>query len=296
MFESFTEIFFLQVRAALWCPSALFCWTWLQQQHDDATVHHIKISMQSMTLEMFRQLFFSYQTWMLFAQGHFGKGACSGLYNQLVRCIVQKKKKALTGTGRGHSLSRHGGPSVYPVTAQCFMGNVVIASWPAYTGLNKLEWLSEATNLKIKMRHMRGSWCKNLHVGWQASRLGRKKGRLTLKIYKRGENMQNPWKITLLSSRFCSASFPVLSRISTFLGWEMSVCRSMTRPLLLPLHAERASKSSVLLSEEPSTGQKTPQNFCLGLAGLSEPMLLKKAGTSSAVDMPCGREVLSPGV
>lgn len=94
-------------------------------------------------------------------------------------------------------------------------------------------------------------------------------------------------KITLLSSRFCRASFPVLSLISTFLGWEMSVCRSMTRPSLLPLHPERAPKSSVLLSEEPSTGQNTPQNFCLGLDGLSEPMLLKKSGTSPAVDMPC---------
>lgn len=104
---------------------------------------------------------------------------------------------------------------------------------------------------------------------------------------------QNREKITLLSSRFCSASFPVISRISTFLGCEMSVCRSMTRSLLLPRHAESASKSSVLLSEEPSTGQKTPQNFCRGLAGLSEPMLLKKAGTSPAVDMPCRRHVLS---
>lgn len=66
----------------------------------------------------------------------------------------------------------------------------------------------------------------------------------------------------------------------------MSVCRSMTRPSLRPLHADSASKSSVLLSEEPSTGQNTPQNFCRGLAGLSEPMLLKKAGTSPAVDMP----------
>lgn len=74
---------------------------------------------------------------MSFVRGHFSKGASSGLYNQLVSCIVQKK--ALTVTGRGHSLSRHGGAPVYPVTAQCFMGNVVIASWPAYTGLNKLE-------------------------------------------------------------------------------------------------------------------------------------------------------------
>lgn len=103
---------------------------------------------------------------------------------------------------------------------------------------------------------------------------------------------RNTEKITLLSSRFCSASFPVLSRISTFLGCEMSVCRSMTRSLLLPRHAESASKSSVLLSEEPSTGQKTPQNFCRGLAGLSEPMLLKKAGTSPAVDMPRRRQVV----
>lgn len=67
----------------------------------------------------------------------------------------------------------------------------------------------------------------------------------------------------------------------------MSVCRSMTRPSLRPRHADSASKSSVLLSEEPSTGQNTPQNFCLGLAGLSEPMLLKKAGISPVVDMPC---------
>ena len=97
-------------------------------------------------------------------------------------------------------------------------------------------------------------------------------------------------RLTLLSSRFCRASFPVLSLISTFLGWVMSVCRSMTLPSLRPpLHADSASKSSVLLSEEPSTGQNMPQNFCLGLAGLSEPMLLKKAGTSSpAVDMPHG--------
>lgn len=93
-------------------------------------------------------------------------------------------------------------------------------------------------------------------------------------------------KLTLLSSRFCRASLPVLSLICTFLGWEMSVCRSMTRPSLRPLHEGGVSKSSVLLSEEPSTGQNTPQNFCLGLAGLSEPMLLKKAGTSPAVDMP----------
>lgn len=99
-------------------------------------------------------------------------------------------------------------------------------------------------------------------------------------------NVQNGEKNTLLSSRFCSASFPVISRISTFLGCEMSVCRSMTRSLLLPRHAESESKSRVLLSEEPSTGQKTPQNFCRGLAGLSEPMLLKKAGISPAVDMP----------
>lgn len=104
--------------------------------------------------------------------------------------------------------------------------------------------------------------------------------------------VQNTEKYTLLLSRFCSASFPVISRISTFLGCEMSVCRSMTRLLLLPRHAESASKSSVLLSEEPSTGQKTPQNFCRGLAGLSEPMLLKKAGTSPAVDMPCRRQVV----
>lgn len=104
-----------------------------------------------------------------------------------------------------------------------------------------------------------------------------------------GEKHAKYKTITLLSSRFCSASFPVLSLISTFLGWEMSVCRSMTRPSLLPLHAESASKSSVLLSEEPSTGQNMPQNFCLDLAGLSEPMLLKKAGTSPAVDMPCRR-------
>lgn len=98
-----------------------------------------------------------------------------------------------------------------------------------------------------------------------------------------------PWRqtVTFLSSRFCSASFPLLSLISTFLGLEMSVCRSMTRPSLRPLHADSASKSSVLLSEEPSTGQNTPQNFCLGLAGLSEPMFLKKAGTSPVVDMPC---------
>jgi len=60
----------------------------------------------------------------------------------------------------------------------------------------------------------------------------------------------------------------------------------MTREALLPLHAESASKSRVLLSAEPSTGQNIPQNFCLGLlAGLSEPMLWKKAGTSPAVDM-----------
>lgn len=108
----------------------------------------------------------------------------------------------------------------------------------------------------------------------------------------RERTCKNTEKITLLSSRFCSASFPVLSRISTFLGCEMSVCRSMTRSLLLPRHAESASKSSVLLSEEPSTGQKTPQNFCRGLAGLSEPMLLKKAGTSPAVDMPRRRQVV----
>lgn len=91
--------------------------------------------------------------------------------------------------------------------------------------------------------------------------------------------------VTLLSSRFCRASLPVLSLISTLRGWEMSVCRSMTRLSLRPLQADSASKSSVLLSEEPSTGQKTPQNFCLGLAGLSEPMPWKKAGTSPVVDM-----------
>lgn len=108
-------------------------------------------------------------------------------------------------------------------------------------------------------------------------------------MYKNIHNTHAKYKkITLLSSRFCRASFPVLSLISTFLGWEMSVCRSMTRPSLLPLHDESVSKSSVLLSEEPSTGQNMPQNFCLGLAGLSEPMFLKKAGTSPAVDMPIG--------
>lgn len=96
-------------------------------------------------------------------------------------------------------------------------------------------------------------------------------------------------EITLLSSRFCRASFPVLSLISTLFGWEMSVCRSMTRPSLFPLQAESASKSRVLLSDEPSTGQNMPQNFCRGLAGLSEPILLKKAGTSPAVDMPTRR-------
>lgn len=94
-------------------------------------------------------------------------------------------------------------------------------------------------------------------------------------------------EITRLSSRFWSASLPVLSRISTFLGWEMSLCRSMTLPpaALRPLHADSASKSSVFASEEPSTGQNTPQNFCLGLLGLSEPTLWKKGGTSPAVDI-----------
>ncbi|MEQ2176420.1 hypothetical protein GOODEAATRI_027799 [Goodea atripinnis] len=55
----------------------------------------------------------------------------------------------------------------------------------------------------------------------------------------------------------------------------MSLCRSMTLPPeLLPLQADSASKSSVFASEEPSTGQNTPQNFCLGLEGLSEPTLV----------------------
>lgn len=133
--------------------------------------------------------------------------------------------------------------------------------------------------------------CKDLYVGWQKLEMDgktqRKKDSRRKRGYKNIHNIHAKYKkITLLSSRFCKASFPVLSLISTFLGWEMSVCRSMTRPSLLPLHDESASKSSVLLSEEPSTGQNMPQNFCLGLAGLSEPMFLKKAGTSPAVDMP----------
>lgn len=37
----------------------------------------------------------------------------------------------------------------------------------------------------------------------------------------------------------------------------------------------------VLFSEDPSTGQNMPQNFCRGL-GLPEPRFLKKAGTSSS--------------
>lgn len=39
----------------------------------------------------------------------------------------------------------------------------------------------------------------------------------------------------------------------------------------------------VLFSEDPSTGQNMPQNFCRGL-GLPEPRFLKKAGTSSSSD------------
>lgn len=90
-------------------------------------------------------------------------------------------------------------------------------------------------------------------------------------------------KITrFLSSRFWSASLPELSRISTFLGWLVTP----RAPTLRPLHADSASKSSVLLSEEPSTGQNTPQNFCRGLGGLSEPTRLgKKGGTAPVVDM-----------
>lgn len=131
---------------------------------------------------------------------------------------------------------------------------------------------------------------KAIHIS-----VGRKIPNLAPNMYRQrggGMKVEHTKKITLLSSRFCSASFPVISLISTFLGCVMSVCRSMTRSLLLPRHAESASKSSVLLSDEPSTGQKTPQNFCRGLAGLSEPMLLKKAGTSPAVDMPFGRQVV----
>nr|KAG8536968.1 hypothetical protein GDO81_025317 [Engystomops pustulosus] len=50
-----------------------------------------------------------------------------------------------------------------------------------------------------------------------------------------------------------------------------------------PRHADRESKLMVLFSEDPSTGQNIPQNFCLGF-GLPDPMFLKKAGTSSP---PC---------
>lgn len=77
-------------------------------------------------------------------------------------------------------------------------------------------------------------------------------------------------KITwLLSSRFWSASLPELSRISTFLG-----C------LVTPARAGSA-KSSVFPSGEPSTGQNTPQNFCLGLGGL-----WRNGGAAPVVDMP----------
>lgn len=76
-------------------------------------------------------------------------------------------------------------------------------------------------------------------------------------------------KITrLLSSRFWSASLPELSRISTFRG-----C------LVTPARAGSA-KSSVFPSGDPSTGQNTPQNFCLGLGGL-----WRKGGAAPAVDM-----------
>lgn len=156
--------------------------------------------------------------------------------------------------------------------------------------VSKLSWVTEDANNLDKYG---GAWFKDFisliaEIRWRRRETQKAEKREREKESYKDIHHSNAKceKITLLSSRFCSASFPVLSLISTFLGWEMSVCRSMTRPSLLPLHAESASKSSVLLSEEPSTGQNMPQNFCLGLEGLSEPMFLKKAGTSPAVDMP----------
>lgn len=184
--------------------------------------------------------------------------------------------------------------SSYSVASQCFLGNVVDASCLAYIGhisLNQTRMSGRGCKIGTLLDGGGKKWRRFVQISerWMAEIRKRK----TKRDRSREKHTQCACKIffkcTLLSSRFCRASFPVLSLISTFLGWEMSVCRSMTRPSLLPLHAESASKSSVLLSEEPSTGQNMPQNFCLGLAGLSEPMLLKNAGTSPAVDMPSSR-------
>lgn len=83
------------------------------------------------------------------------------------------------------------------------------------------------------------------------------------------------------SFRFCRFSFPALLLISTFRGLETSFCLSITRPF--PEDSE--SKSSVLFSDEPSTGQNMPQNFCRGWLGLELPMFWKNEVASPTADI-----------